>query len=182
MRKPDRLCDDLTNCRRGCLVQMVLFPPFLQDICWLGVTDHSLCESLKTLDAGKQSKVTTSLSHLGPVENPCISSWSGKTYLQNFSSCWESIIPSWLSLSSLLCLQQGLFLQRTPHPPLSRWIKLCAENLIEGFFLWGFQSASCPANSEILLAQPPCGVAVSALSVPGDSRKRRVNPECKINT
>lgn len=134
MRKPDRLCDDLTNYRRGCLVQMVLFPPFLQDICWLGVTDHSLCESLKTLNAGKQSKVTTSLSHLGPVENPCISSWSGKTYLQNFTSCWESIIPSWLSPSSLLCLQQGLFLQRTPRPPLSRWIKLCTENLIEGFF------------------------------------------------
>lgn len=41
---------------------------------WKGVIDHSLCESLKTLNAGKQSKVTMSLSHLGPVENPCISS------------------------------------------------------------------------------------------------------------
>lgn len=41
---------------------------------WKGVIDLSLCENLKTLNAGKQSKVTTSLSHLGPVENPCISS------------------------------------------------------------------------------------------------------------
>lgn len=51
---------------------------------WKGLIDHSLCESLKTLNAGKQSKVTTSLSHLGPVENLCISSLVWKDLSSKF--------------------------------------------------------------------------------------------------
>lgn len=65
MRKTDRLCDDLTNCRRGCL-----FPPLFQDVCWLAGSHRSqLAWELKTSNSGKQSKVTMSLSHLGPFEN-----------------------------------------------------------------------------------------------------------------
>lgn len=110
---------------------MVLFPPFLQDFSfagWKGVIDHSLCESLKTLNAGKQSKVTTPLSHLGPVDSPYIS-----------SPVWKDL-PSKFQLllgkyNTILAgpLQRGLFLQPTPCLPLSRWIKLHAESLTEGF-------------------------------------------------
>lgn len=100
---------------------------------WKGVIDHSLHESLKTSNSGKQSKVTVSLSHLGPFEIRSVIFLFWKELPPKFSSCWESIIPSWLPLSSMLWLQRGLFLQWTPHPPLFRWIKLSVESHTEGF-------------------------------------------------
>lgn len=88
MRKTDRLCDDLTNCRRDCLLQMILFPPLYKTYTgWKRAIDHSLHESLKTPNLGKQSKVTVSPSHPGSFQTPVL-----------LSLFWKALPPKLLLL------------------------------------------------------------------------------------
>lgn len=102
---------------------------------WKGVIDHSLHESLKTSNSGKQSKVTMSLSHLGPFENRSV-----------IFLFWKELPPKFQLLlgkyNTILAAPQqraltsaGLFLQWTPHPPLFRWIKPTVESHTEGFLV-----------------------------------------------